>query len=121
MPNTPKILIAEDERMMQKAISFKIEKAGYAVDIAIDGQQAKEKLEANTYDLVVLDLMMPYVSGMELIEFVKKKSSSCPVIVLSSLGQESTIIKAFELGADDFMTKPFSPVELLVRIKKLLK
>ena len=121
MANPLNILVAEDERMMQKAISFKIEKEGYKVDIASDGKEAKEKIITNSYDLVVLDLMMPYISGMELIELTKEKHQGCPIIVLSSLGQESTILKAFELGADDFMTKPFSPVELLVRIKKLLK
>ncbi len=114
------ILIAEDERMMLKAIAFKLQKEGYTVHTAEDGKQALELINEHIFDLVVTDIMMPYATGLELIGAIKAKSETTRIILLSSLGQEQTVLKAFSLGANDYMTKPFSPNELLIRIKKLL-
>lgn len=120
--NHAKILVVEDERLLLKTIAFKLQKEGFQVETAGDGKEALEKVKGFQPKLVVSDVMMPFVNGLEL---VKKLKDSHPegikVILLTSLGQEETVMKAFDLGADDFMTKPFSPTELTLRIKRLLK
>lgn len=115
------ILIAEDEALVLKMLSYRLIKEGYTVLTAGDGRQALECLRTNTPDLVITDLMMPYHNGLEILEYVKKSlSSRIPVIVLSASGQEQTVLKAFSLGADDFALKPFSPNELMSRIRRHL-
>lgn len=115
------ILIAEDEALVLKMLSYRLKKEGYTVLTAVDGRQALEYLRTNTPDLVITDLMMPYHNGLEILEYVKKSiSARTPVIVLSASGQEQTILKAFSLGADDFALKPFSPNELVSRVRKHL-
>lgn len=117
-----RILVVEDERLLLKTIAFKLSKEGYDVKTAGDGKQAMEVFDSFQPNLVVSDVMMPFVNGLELVKRVKDKDSNgVKVILLTSLGQEDTVMKAFELGADDFMTKPFSPTELALRIKRLLK
>ncbi len=115
-----KVLVAEDEKMMLKAIAFKLEKEGYDITTADDGKQAFELLKSGEYDLMVSDIMMPFASGLELVTEIKRLNLKTKTLLLSALGQENTVLKAFALGADDYMTKPFSPNELLVRIKKLI-
>lgn len=115
-----RILVAEDEKMMLKAISFKLQKEGYDVVQAEDGRQAMDKLDQEKFDVVVTDIMMPFASGLEIVSKIRTAGSNVKIILLSSLGQEATVVKAFSLGADDYMTKPFSPNELLVRVKKHL-
>ncbi len=115
-----KILVAEDEKMMLKAIAFKLQKEGYDITTADDGRQAMELLRSGDFDLMVSDIMMPFASGMELVTEIKQLGLKTKTLLLSALGQENTVLKAFSLGADDYMTKPFSPNELLVRIKKLI-
>ncbi len=116
-----KILIAEDEPLMAKTISMKLEKEGYEVISCADGKEALQKLEEELPDMVITDIMLPYSSGLEILQFVKAKNPLTAVIVLSALGQENTVEDAFELGADDYMTKPFNLTELAVRVKRLLK
>lgn len=117
-----KILVAEDERMMLKSLSFKLTKSGHEVDTAENGKAAWDLIQQNRYDLILADIIMPFVTGMELLERIKTNPATkgTPVIMLTALGQEDTVLQAFEIGADDFMTKPFSPNELLVRIRKLI-
>ena len=115
-----KILIAEDDRMLLKSIAFKLEKEGYDVVTASDGRQAVELLEQESPDLVVSDIMMPYLNGLEVIPYVKAHSENIAMIMLTSIGFEDTVVKAFELGADDFMTNPFNLGELLIRIRRQL-
>ena len=119
---TKKVLIVEDERLLLKTIAFKLSKDGYDIKTACDGKEAKEIIADFLPDLVVSDVMMPFVNGLELVKFIKEfKEKEIKVILLTSLGQEDTVMKAFGLGADDFMTKPFSPTELALRITRLLK
>lgn len=121
--STPKqtILIAEDEALILKMITFRLQKQGYTVVTAVDGRQALDYLQATTPDLVITDLMMPYHSGLEVVEYVKtSKSVSIPVIVLSASGDESIIQQARTLGADEYISKPFLPNDLLARVKKYL-
>lgn len=117
-----KILIAEDEAIMLSLLEKNLRDDGYEVMIATDGQQAIEKFKAFKPDLVITDILMPYVSGLELIGLIKSYvEQNTPVIVLSAMGQEATVLEAFNIGADDFITKPFNPSELTLRVKRLLK
>jgi len=117
-----RVLIIEDEELMIKALEFRLKKDGYEVELARDGVQAIDLLKSSTYDLVITDIMMPFVSGLEVVSFIKGNPSiqETPVIVLSSIGLERVVAEAFELGANDFLTKPFSLGELMLRIKKFV-
>lgn len=117
-----KILVAEDEPLMLMAIEAKLRNEGFEVIGTQDGRQALKSLETIVPDLIITDILMPYTSGLELISIVKSsQNKKIPIIVLSGLGQEETVMEAFQLGADDFITKPFNPTELSVRVKRLLK
>ena len=120
--NKHKILIAEDEPMMLKVLEYKLRKDGYIVFTAADGREASAKLKLEKPDLVITDLTMPFISGLELVSIIKKNGEiKIPVIVLTDVDSENIVMEAFQLGADDFMTKPFSPNELSIRVKKLLR
>jgi len=114
-----KILVIEDEVMVLKAIEFKLKKSGFEVFTATDGTLALEQIKLQSFDCILTDLMIPFFSGLEIINHVRNVlASKTPIIVLSAIGQEQSIIEAFKLGANDYMTKPFSPNELLIRIHK---
>jgi len=114
-----KILVIEDEVMVLKSIEFKLKKEGFDVITAPDGKVAHELLSKETFDMIITDLMIPYYSGLELINYVRSElKSKVPIIVLSAMGQEESILEAFRLGANDYMTKPFIPNELIIRIRK---
>jgi len=116
-----KILVADDDPIMRRIIELRLKKDGHEVIMAIDGRQAMEHLDKNEkFDLVVTDLMMPFSSGMEIVSKIKSNiERKTPVIVLSAMGQENIVLEAFNLGADDYITKPFSPNELSMRVKRL--
>jgi len=117
-----KILVCEDEQIMLTALEFRLQKQGFSVDIAPDGKVALEKLAAEIPDLIILDLMMPFVSGLEIITHVRQKlKSSIPIIVISALEHDDTVLEAFQSGATDFVTKPFKPVELVLRIRRIFQ
>ncbi|HVK47071.1 MAG TPA: response regulator [Pseudobacter sp.] len=116
-----KILVAEDEPIMLKTIELRLKKDGYDVTAVSDGREALKQIRENTPDLLITDIMMPYSSGLELVGAVKQElPSPIPVIILSAMGQEDVVVKAFKLGADDFLNKPFSPNELSLRVKRLI-
>lgn len=116
-----KILVCEDNDVIIKVIDYKLRHEGYSVEIAKDGNAAFEKLKNASYDLILTDLLMPFSGGLELINRIRNEiKSDVPIIVLSALVQEETIIEALKLGADDYITKPFSPNELSLRVKRLL-
>jgi len=115
-----RILICEDEEIMLTALQFRLRKQGYDVILAEDGKEAMEKLETESPDFMVADIMMPYVTGLELIEHVRNvKNSDMPIIIISAMDNDETILEAFRLGANDFIAKPFKPNELILRIKRL--
>ena len=117
-----KILICEDEEIMLTALEFRLRKQGFDVVLAENGKIALEKVKEENPDLVVADIMMPFVSGLELIEFIRKDMrNALPIIVISALEHEETVLKAFRLGATDFITKPFKPNELVLRIKRIFQ
>lgn len=115
-----KIYLFEDEVLLLKSLEFRFTKEGYEVCAFGNGLAAKEQLRNELPDIIITDIMMPFLNGLELISFVRNElCSQVPIIVLSSAGLEKTVVEAFELGADDFITKPFSPSELLIRVKKI--
>lgn len=119
MSDSIKIVIAEDNSILALLLKFKLEKEGYKLLMAPNGKEAIDLIEEHNPDIILTDIMMPFVSGLELISHVRNKLNlSTPIIVFSSSGQEEMVIKAFSLGATDFMSKPFSPNELIIRIKR---
>jgi DNA-binding response OmpR family regulator len=121
MSNIKKIVLAEDNSVLSLLLKFRLEKEGYKLLIAVDGKQAIELIEEHNPELILTDIMMPFVSGLEVISHIRNKlNTQTPIIVFSSAGQEEIVLKAFDLGATDFMSKPFSPHELVIRVKRLL-
>lgn len=118
-----KILICEDEEIMLTALEFRLRKQGFTVEKAEDGKQALDKLKSVKYDLIIADIMMPYISSLELIQFIRKdlKDTDTPIIIISALEYEDVLLKAFRLGASDFISKPFKPNELILRIKRIFQ
>lgn len=115
-----KILVAEDEPLLLKTIEMRLKKEGYEVILAADGREAMQQIDVGQPDLIITDIMMPFASGLEIIGKVKQNDAeNIPVIILSAMGQENTVLEAFNLGADDYVTKPFSPNELVIRIKRI--
>lgn len=117
------ILIADDEPNQLELLSFNLSKAGYVVHKASDGRQAIEMIEELMPDLVILDWMMPEISGIDLCKIMRKSDDlkSIPVIMLSARGEEGDKTFGLDTGADDYVTKPFSPRELISRIKAVLR
>ncbi|WP_026768654.1 response regulator transcription factor [Asinibacterium sp. OR53] len=116
-----KILVAEDEPMLLKTIELKLKKEGYDVIATGDGRDAIARIEKDDPDLVISDIMMPYASGLEVVSLVKQPGrKTIPIIILSAMEQEKVVMEAFELGADDYITKPFSLNELSIRVKRLV-
>lgn len=117
-----KILVCEDEEIMLTALEFRLRRQGFSVIKAKDGQAAKEMITQESPDLVVADVMMPHVTGLELITYIRKdKKSDMPIIMISALEQDEIVLEAFKLGATDFITKPFRPNELILRIKRIFQ
>lgn len=115
-----KILIADDDPDLLALIAFALTQAGYLVARAIDGPSAIRAFETETPDLVVLDINMPGASGFQVCEAIRVKSR-VPIMMLTVRGEEEDLVRALELGADDYLNKPFSPRTLLARIKALLR
>ncbi|RZS98066.1 response regulator transcription factor [Cecembia calidifontis] len=116
-----KILFADDDELILKMIAFKLRQEGYSVAIAKDGNEAMECFNTEKPDIVLTDIMMPYKSGLEVTQLVKKSEPEIPVVILSSLGENGNTVKeAFDLGVSDFVSKPFNPKELMLRIRRLV-
>ncbi len=119
--NGKKILLAEDDELLASLLTFRLKKGGYNVFLSRDGKEVKEYLTKEIPDIIVSDIMMPYFSGIELIDFIRNElKSKIPIIIISSAGNEENVLSAFELGANDFISKPVSPSELLVRVAREL-
>lgn len=114
------ILIAEDDELILKTIEHKLLKEGHEVILTRNGKEAIETLKDNDVDLAITDIMMPFASGIEILSAIKTMGKDVPVIMLSSMGQEEVVLNAFDLGASDFIVKPFSPSELMLRVKRFL-
>ncbi len=123
MNNQPKILVIEDEDLVRKVLEFRLKKEGYDVYQAKDGSEALDLIEQHHFDLMLVDIMIPYVGGLEITQKVKSNPQikDTAIIVVSANGLENVILEAFALGADDFIAKPFNLPELMIRVKKHLK
>uniref|UniRef100_A0A7C4EQK6 Phosphate regulon transcriptional regulatory protein PhoB n=1 Tax=Thermodesulfovibrio aggregans TaxID=86166 RepID=A0A7C4EQK6_9BACT len=118
-----RILIVEDEKEIAELIAYSLKKEKFDVDIALDGEDALKKLKHNFYELVILDLMLPKIQGLEICRFIRDnaKFQNTGVVIVTVKGEEFDKITGFEMGADDYITKPFSPKELVARVKAVLR
>ena len=115
-----KILVVDDEKVMVKGIRFNLENEGYQVDVGYNGRQAVDMARATEYDLIILDLMMPELDGLEACMEIRS-FSSVPIIMLTARGEDTDKLLGFEYGADDYITKPFNILEVKARVKALLR
>jgi DNA-binding response OmpR family regulator len=117
-----RVLIIEDEARLAENIARSLrESAGYAVDVALDGEEGAFMAESNPYDLVILDLMLPKLDGLSVLQHVRDGSSAVPVLVLTARDEKESIVALLNAGADDYVTKPFDLGELLARAKALIR
>ena len=117
----PKILIVEDDKHILTGLVDNLEMDGYRTIIARDGKEAIKQVKEREPDLIILDIMLPKLNGFEVCREIRKCGAKIPIIILSGCAQESDKVLGLELGADDYVTKPFSPRELLSRIKTVLR
>ncbi|PBF24058.1 DNA-binding response regulator [Clostridioides difficile] len=115
-----KILVVEDEKRMQNIIVEYMQKGGYTCITADDGVEALTILKSNNIDLMILDIMMPYLDGFSVCR-VSREMTNIPIIILTAKGEEEDKLKGYEYGADDYITKPFSPKVLLAKVNALLR
>jgi two-component system response regulator ResD len=114
------ILVVDDEKKIRELLTLYLNQEGFTVSIALDGRDALKKLSHKTFDLIILDLMMPGLDGWEVCREVRK-SSNIPIIMLTARGDEIDRVLGLELGADDYVVKPFSPREMVARVKAVLR
>ena len=119
----PKIVVIEDEKNIVRVVTYNLEREGYQVSVARDGEEGLDKVQRELPDLVILDLMLPKVDGLEVCRQLKAdtRTASLPVIMLTAKTQETDRVVGLELGADDYIPKPFSPRELIARVKAVLR
>lgn len=115
-----KVLVVDDEKLIVKGIRFSLEQDGMEVDCAYDGEEALEKVKAKTYDIVLLDVMLPKITGFEVCQQIRE-FSSVPVVMLTAKGDDMDKILGLEYGADDYITKPFNILEVKARIKAIMR
>lgn len=115
-----KLLVVDDEEKIRELIGKYAKFEGHSVDFAVDGMEAVEKCRENTYDAIIMDIMMPNLDGFSACREIRK-TSDVPILMLSARGEEYDKINGFELGVDDYVVKPFSPKELMLRIEAILK
>ena len=118
-----KILAVDDERHIVRLVQVNLERAGYTVVTAFNGKEALEQVEAEQPDLVVLDVMMPYMDGFEVLQNLRKNQSTreLPVIMLTAKAQDADVFRGWQSGVDCYLTKPFNPMELISFVKRIFK
>ena len=115
-----KILVVDDEQLLVKGIKFNLESEGYQVEAGYDGEEAVELARSGSFDLIILDLMMPKIDGLQACMRIRE-FSNVPIIMLTAKGEDTDKISGFECGADDYITKPFNLLELKARVRALLR
>lgn len=121
MENPHSILLVEDEAKLGQIIRDELKRQGYLVDLAVDGKEAENFFKSKTYSIILLDVNLPYKSGLELCKEFRAANKTVPIVMLTALGQIQDKVEAFELGAHDYLVKPFHFEELFARVKALLK
>jgi two-component system copper resistance phosphate regulon response regulator CusR len=116
-----RFLVVEDEKRIADFLQRGLESAGYAIDVAGDGTAALELVHSTDYDLIVLDMMLPDMDGLRVLEKIRNRKASPPVLILSARGTVNDRVKGLETGADDYLVKPFAFAELLARVRVLLR
>lgn len=116
-----KILVVEDEPTLSRLLSYNLSQEGYETKVVENGSEALQLCFEQTYDLIILDLMLPGMSGFEVLERLRKKGIRTPVIILTARNGEEEIVQGLKLGADDYVTKPFGVAELLARVSAVLR
>ncbi len=117
---TDRILVVDDEDRIRKLVKMYLEREGYETDEADNGQDALDKALNEDYDCILLDLMLPEIDGIEVCKRIRETKST-PIIMLTAKGEENNRVEGFEIGADDYIVKPFSPREVVLRVKALLR
>ncbi|WP_339214357.1 response regulator transcription factor [Ornithinibacillus sp. FSL M8-0202] len=115
------VLIVDDEMSIVTLLKFNLEKAGFTTDVAYDGLEVIRKADKNTYDFIILDLMLPEMDGIEVCKHLRRNHIDTPVLMLTARDEEFDKVLGLEIGADDYLTKPFSPKEVIARIKAILR
>jgi len=116
-----RILVIEDEKKVANFIKKGLEEEHYAVDTAFDGEEGLYMTEVNEYDLIVLDLMIPKIEGLEVLRRIRRKKNNVPILVLTARNTVEDVVKGLDAGCDDYVTKPFAFMEFLARIRALLR
>lgn len=116
-----KILLVEDEKTLAVGLEFNLVEEGYLVEWAKDGREAVSLFESDNFDMIILDIMLPYIDGFEIAKIVRKANPQMPILMLTARTSKGDMVKGLELGADDYITKPFHLKELLLRVKGMLK
>ncbi len=116
-----RILVVDDEQLLVKGIKFNLENEGWQVDACYDGAAAVEQVRLVRYDLIILDLMMPVMDGLEACMHIRQSDPSVPIIMLTAKSEDTDKLLGFEYGADDYVTKPFNILELKARVRALLR
>src|SRR3984957_20921463 len=116
-----RLLIVEDDRKLAHFVARGLRSEGFVVDLAGDGREGKSYIDAYQYDLLILDLMLPKLSGSDLLQLLRRSNPSLPVLVVTARDATEDKVKHFEAGADDYLTKPFDFAELVVRVKALMR
>lgn len=116
-----RILLAEDERSLSRAIIALLEKHNYSADAVYDGQEALDYLEAENYDAVILDIMMPKLDGLSVLQMLRERGSQMPVLLLTAKSEVEDKVTGLDSGANDYLTKPFATAELLARIRAMTR
>ncbi len=120
-PHENKILLVEDEESLAKGLVFNLRADGFQVDWVTDGKQALEAFHSKEYSLIILDIMLPYLDGFEVAEHIREKDARIPILMLTARTETKDRIKGLQLGADDYLPKPFHLEELLLRVRRMLK
>ena len=121
MKKSNNILLVEDEESLAIGLEYNLEEEGHLVDWAKDGKTAVKYFDENNYDMIILDIMLPYLNGFEVAKHVRKKDPQIPILMLTARGEETDRVKGLEVGADDYLTKPFHLQELMLRVKGMLR
>ncbi|MGD3154906.1 response regulator [Staphylococcus warneri] len=116
-----KVLVVDDEQSIVTLLKYNLETAGYIVEVAYDGEEALQKVELSQPDLIVLDVMLPKKDGIEVCKTIRSDKNLVPILMLTAKDDEFDRVLGLELGADDYMTKPFSPREVVARVKAILR